>query len=109
MAVYPWYIPTYQELPTYLVFFSQIKIEGPEALKALEWLCTAPMDNPIGSCTYSLMLNEAGGIEADITVTRISEDAFYLITGAAFTHYVHERVITSFQSLHTLKPRYNEP
>ena len=55
------------------------------------------------------MLNEAGGIEADITVTRISEDAFYLITGAAFTHYVHERVITSFQSLHTLKPRYNEP
>ena len=60
------------------------------------------MDNPIGSCTYSLMLNEAGGIEADITVTRISEDAFYIITGAAFTHYVHERVITSFQSLHSM-------
>ena len=48
------------------------------------------------------MLNEAGGIEADITVTRISEDAFYIITGAAFTHYVHERVITSFQSLHSI-------
>ena len=39
------------------------------------------------------MLNEAGGIEADITVTRISEDTFYIITGAAFTHYLHERVI----------------
>ena len=63
-------------------------------MKALELLCTAPMDNPIGSCTYSLMLNEAGGIEADITVTRISEDAFYIVTGAAFTHYLIERVRT---------------
>ena len=60
------------------------------------------MDNPIGSCTYSLMLNEAGGIEADITVTRISEDAFYIITGAAFTHYVHERVMTSPSSLYII-------
>ena len=51
-----------------------------------------PMDNPIGCCTYSLMLNEAGGIEADITVTRISEDTFYIVTGAAFTHYLIERV-----------------
>ena len=42
------------------------------------------------------MLNEAGGIEADITVTRISEDTFYIITGAAFTHYLYERVMTPF-------------
>ena len=61
-------------------------------MKALELLCTASMNNPIGSCTYSLMLNEAGGIEADITVTRISEEAFYIVTGAAFTHYLIERV-----------------
>ena len=67
-------------------------------MKALELLCTAPMDNPIGSCTYSLMLNEAGGIEADITVTRISEDAFYIVTGAAFTHYLIERVRTLLSS-----------
>ena len=67
-------------------------------MKALKLLCTAPMDNPIGSCTYSLMLNEAGGIEADITVTRISEDAFYIVTGAAFTHYLIERVRTLLSS-----------
>ena len=41
------------------------------------------------------MLNEAGGIEADITVTRISEDTFYIITGAAFTHYLYERVMSN--------------
>ena len=42
-------------------------MSGEGALKTLEWLCTAPMDNPIGTSKYSLMLNESGGIEADIT------------------------------------------
>jgi glycine cleavage system aminomethyltransferase T len=42
-------------------------VSGEGALNTLEWLCTAPMDNPIGTSKYSLMLNESGGIEADIT------------------------------------------
>lgn len=46
------------------------------------------MDNPVGTCKYSLMLNEAGGIEADVTVTRIASQAFYIVSGAAYTQYV---------------------
>ena len=42
-------------------------MSGEGALNTLERLCTAPMDNPIGTSKYSLMLNESGGIEADIT------------------------------------------
>jgi hypothetical protein len=70
----------------------QIKVDGPEALKAMEWMCTAEMDKPIGSATYSLMLNEAGGIEADVTVTRLTDSQFYIVTGAAFTQYILARM-----------------
>ena len=68
--------------------FGKVMVEGEQALEALQWLCTAPMDNSIGSSKYTLMLNDSGGIEADITITRIEKDQFYLITGAAYTQYL---------------------
>ena len=46
------------------------------------------MDNPVGTSKYSLILNESGGIEADITVTRISNNEFYVVTGSNFTQYL---------------------
>ena len=46
------------------------------------------MDNAVGISKYSLMLNEAGGIEADVTVTRVGPEEFYIVTGAAFTQYL---------------------
>jgi len=42
------------------------------------------MDKPLGSITYTQMLNEKGGIECDLTVSRIGENHFYLVTGTAF-------------------------
>jgi 4-methylaminobutanoate oxidase (formaldehyde-forming) len=42
------------------------------------------MDKPVGSVTYTQMLNEKGGIECDLTVSRIGEEHFYLVTGTAF-------------------------
>ena len=77
MFLYLLYFPVI-ELLTFTVYaksllsVTKVSVSGEGALNALEWLCTAPMDNPIGTSKYTLMLNESGGIEADLTVTRIS-------------------------------------
>ena len=41
------------------------------------------MSGPVGKITYSQFLNNAGGIEADVTVTRLAEDAYLVVTPAA--------------------------
>jgi sarcosine dehydrogenase len=70
--------------------FSKAEILGPGALAALQRLCAADMDKPLGSVIYTQMLNERGGIEADLTFVRLEENRFYLVTGSAFaTHDFH--------------------
>jgi 4-methylaminobutanoate oxidase (formaldehyde-forming) len=64
--------------------FSKLEVSGPGALGLLQRLTDNEMDRPLGSTTYTQMLNEGGGIECDLTVTRLAEDRFFLVTGAAF-------------------------
>ncbi|MGH2605620.1 MAG: FAD-dependent oxidoreductase, partial [Anaerolineales bacterium] len=67
--------------------FSKIEVRGPGALGALQYLCANNLDKPVGSITYTSMLNPRGGIECDFTVTRMEEERFMIITGSAFgTH-----------------------
>jgi glycine cleavage system aminomethyltransferase T len=46
------------------------------------------MDKPIFQTTYTLTLNDYGGIENDFTVTRVADDEFLIVTGASATKYV---------------------
>ena len=64
--------------------FSKIEVEGTGALHLLQWLTDNEMDKLVGSVTYTQMLNARGGIEADLTVTRLDQERFFLITGSAF-------------------------
>ena len=64
--------------------FSKIEVEGRGAFKALQWMTDNEMDKPAGSVTYTQMLNSRGGIECDLTVTRLSPERFFIITGSAF-------------------------
>jgi 4-methylaminobutanoate oxidase (formaldehyde-forming) len=64
--------------------FGKIEIKGPGAVHFLQRITDNQMDKPVGSVTYTQMLNEKGGIECDLTVSRTSEDHFYLVTGTAF-------------------------
>ncbi len=64
--------------------FSKLEVIGPGALPVLQWLTANQMDKPVGSVTYTQLLNERGGIECDLTVTRLTPDRFQLITGTAF-------------------------
>lgn len=53
-------------------------------LATLQHLCAADLDRPVGTIVYTQMLNDRGGIEADVTVTRLTPDRFRIITGTAF-------------------------
>jgi glycine cleavage system aminomethyltransferase T/glycine/D-amino acid oxidase-like deaminating enzyme len=67
--------------------FSKIEVDGPGALAFLQYLTDNQMDQPIGAITYTQLLNRRGGIECDLTVTRLGTQHFQLITGTAFgTH-----------------------
>src|SRR5690606_24610041 len=55
--------------------------------KALDWICANTIDRPAGRLTYTQLLNTRGGIEADLTVARLGEEKFYIVTGTGFrTH-----------------------
>ncbi|WP_433250701.1 FAD-dependent oxidoreductase [Streptosporangium sp. CA-135522] len=64
--------------------FSKLEISGHQALVRLQRVCAGQLDRPPGSIVYTQLLNERGGIEADLTVTRLAEDRFRLVTGTAF-------------------------
>ncbi len=64
--------------------FSKLEVTGRGALALLQRLADNQMDKPPGSVTYTQLLNERGGIECDLTVTRLGPDRFLLVTGSAF-------------------------
>jgi 4-methylaminobutanoate oxidase (formaldehyde-forming) len=62
---------------------SKIEISGSDALTYLQTLCCSDVDIEAGRVLYSLMLNRRGGIEAEITLTRLSANRFRIVSGAA--------------------------
>lgn len=67
--------------------FAKYEMTGPDALKALDWICANDVGKPAGRLTYTQLLNSRGGIEADLTVARLAEEKFYIVTGTGFrTH-----------------------
>ncbi|MBV2358153.1 FAD-dependent oxidoreductase [Thalassococcus sp. CAU 1522] len=63
--------------------FGKIRVEGRDALAFLQRVCANDMDVDAGRIVYTQMLNDRGGIECDLTVTRLSETAFLLVVPAA--------------------------
>ena len=67
--------------------FAKFRLKGPDAAKALSWVAAGNVDRAVGSLTYTQMLNARGGIEADVTVARLAQDEFYIVSGTGFaTH-----------------------
>ena len=58
-------------------------VQGRDALKTLQYVCCNDVDVPVGKVVYTQILNERGGIEADITVTRLAEDKFFIVSPGA--------------------------
>jgi 4-methylaminobutanoate oxidase (formaldehyde-forming) len=63
--------------------FGKIRVEGRDAAAFLQRLCANDVDVPAGRIVYTQMLNGRGGIECDLTVTRLSETAYFLVVPGA--------------------------
>jgi sarcosine dehydrogenase len=67
--------------------FAKFELSGRDAIAALDFICANDVTKPAGRLTYTQMLNTRGGIECDLTVARLAEDRFYIVTGTGFrTH-----------------------
>ena len=63
--------------------FAKFELAGPGALAALQRLAANQMNKPVGAITYTSMLTPQGGIKCDLTVTRLGEERFMIVTGGA--------------------------
>ena len=67
--------------------FAKYRVRGADAERALSWICANDVAVDDGAVVYTQMLNRRGGIECDLTVTRVAADEYYLVTGTGFaTH-----------------------
>jgi glycine cleavage system aminomethyltransferase T/glycine/D-amino acid oxidase-like deaminating enzyme len=70
--------------------FSKIEVSGPGAAALLERLCDNHVAREVGKVTYTQMLNSRGRIECDLTVARVGEELFSIVTGTAFGNHDRE-------------------
>ncbi len=62
--------------------FGKLEVSGAGALPLLDRVCDNRIDQPVGSVVYTQLLDDSGGIVGDITVTRLADDRFRVVTGA---------------------------
>ena len=61
--------------------FAKFLMVGRDAEKAMSWICANDVAKPAGSLVYTQMLNAKGGIECDLTVARLADGRYYIVTG----------------------------
>ncbi|XP_075870040.1 sarcosine dehydrogenase, mitochondrial [Nelusetta ayraudi] len=96
-------------------YFGKFYLTGPDAKKAADWLFTADVNKKPGSTVYTCMLNKRGGVEADLTVSRLEAgpahlplapqsdgDAYYLAIGGGVAehNWNHIRTVLQDQGFH---------
>jgi glycine cleavage system aminomethyltransferase T/glycine/D-amino acid oxidase-like deaminating enzyme len=63
--------------------FVKLRVQGPDARSALNQISANEVDVPIGKAVYTQWCNDRGGIEADLTVTRVGKNEYLVVTAAA--------------------------
>jgi glycine cleavage system T protein len=63
--------------------FTKVEVKGPGALALLQRLAANDVDRPAGVIVYTAMLSPRGGIMCDLTVTRLDDERFWVVTGGA--------------------------
>jgi 4-methylaminobutanoate oxidase (formaldehyde-forming) len=66
--------------------FGKIEISGPGALPLLERCAGNSIDRPAGSVVYTQLLETSGGVAADVTITRLEDERFRVVTGAGYVN-----------------------
>jgi len=71
-----------------LTHMSKLLVQGRDAEKALNYICANNVSVPVGRIVYTQWLNKRGTIEADLTVTRLTEDSYLLVLVDAMQTHV---------------------
>lgn len=67
----------------------RLEVSGPGAVGLLDWVTTGNVSRKPGAVTYTLLLDEEGGIRSDVTVARLGEDVFQVgVNGPADLAYL---------------------
>ncbi|HTS15278.1 MAG TPA: FAD-dependent oxidoreductase, partial [Candidatus Sulfotelmatobacter sp.] len=64
--------------------FGKIEVRGPGALPLIQRIAANEMERPVGAVTYTQFLDTRGGMQADVTVTRLAGERFRIVTGAGY-------------------------
>ncbi len=67
-----------------LTAITKLEVTGPGALAGLQRVMANQMDQPTGRITYTSVLNDGGGIVSDLTVTRLADDRFMVMTSTGY-------------------------
>jgi len=86
---------------------AKFRCQGPDAKDVLQRICANDIDVSIGKVVYTQLLNQRGGIEADLTVTRLAEDVFFIVTTGAMevrdfdwiSRHIHEDSQVAFTNM----------
>ncbi len=81
-------------------FMSKFSVEGRDAGRCLDWLSTNAVNGESGRTTYTQWLNEGGGIEADLTVTKLSEEKFFVVASDTCLRHVETWMRRHFEGAH---------
>jgi len=75
-----------------MTLMSKFLVQGPDAAAVVDRLSVNAVAGPVGGIVYTQWCNERGGIEADLTVTRLADDQFLVIV-SDITHRRVERML----------------
>ena len=64
-----------------LTSFTKVEIKGEGSLDFLNYLASNDLDKPVGKVIYTSLLTESGGVKCDLTITRLGEERFLVVTG----------------------------
>ena len=90
--------------------FAKVEVEGPRALATVQHAFASDLDVAVGKVVYTTMLNHLGGVEMDLTVTRLAEDRFLAVAPAIAQRAVRARlggrdVTSAYATLAVMGPR----
>lgn len=81
-------------------FMSKFTVEGRDAGRLLNWLSTNDVDGDAGRTTYTQWLNVGGGIEADLTVTKLAAERFFVVASDTCLRHVETWMRRHFEDAH---------
>jgi glycine cleavage system aminomethyltransferase T/glycine/D-amino acid oxidase-like deaminating enzyme len=81
-------------------FMSKFLVEGRDAGERLNWISANHVDGDKGQITYTQWLDEAGKLQADLTVTKLDDDRYWVVASDTVHRHVHTWMKRAFEDHH---------